>query len=711
MAEAARGDKPKIDVSLPVISPEKIASEGSIGEHAVQKIPVRAPVTPVACEAARVFSVSEERALERVASVRSGEKVEERHIEQAAVKTPLEERVEEVQLLVVPQTSLQAAALRLKEVWPLSGHPPAAHKERTLDEHIEEVEIGLIPTFPIPGRGLGPFRMEQRMRDLGVSDVRVAVINGGRIEWSREWSRECVGKMDERPGTLLQAASITKTVTALTILSLMGDEKYKEKFDRGLDTDIRTILVDPLLWAQIDPKGVSLQAGHEITLRKLLSHTAGISELTGDGLFYSVEAIDREDREVQHRIAALTQTLSSPSFQGDRRPLETEVLLLQKRHQELEEMRSDVRKALHKPVSSDDILMGRLGQLSEELGKVYVESVPRDSFKYSNLGFTLLQKVIETVTTPMPFEEVVHHRVLSPLGMEETTFSPPVESVIGGNDNNGEPLRGIWRAIPYAAAGGLWTNAKDFAKVVLGIQGALAGRPMSDGGPPLIGKELAGQMMSRPPAEDRHHYALGVMVEQTEEGHLYFCHKGGNGGCSNLMLGDTEGRGVIILTNSEIGGHILVPEILRSVAQSYEWPGVETLPVAEVLVKPEEVCPVNLETWVHGDGGIGGTYVVKIEHSGEEPEMHTVEVVYEGGQALAKIDGGEPEKEESPVKTGGEKPKRGQTISLIPLNQEVACLPGGSLGEYNLCRFTQEDDGTMVLLLFGQRHIGPKKAK
>ena len=35
----------------------------------------------------------------------------------------------------------------------------------------------------------------------------------------------------------------------------------------------------------------------------------------------------------------------------------------------------------------------------------------------------------------------------------------------------------------------------------------------------------------------------------------------------------------------------------------------------------------------------------------------------------------------------------------------------GQLQEYNLCRFIQEDDGTMVLLLFGQRHIGPKKAK
>lgn len=67
----------------------------------------------------------------------------------------------------------------------------------------------LTPTWPVPGTAT-TFSMTDRMKDLGVPGIRISVFNRGE-----NWS-EGFGEL-EKADLRVQAASISKTITALTI--------------------------------------------------------------------------------------------------------------------------------------------------------------------------------------------------------------------------------------------------------------------------------------------------------------------------------------------------------------------------------------------------------------------------------------------------------------------------------------------------------------
>lgn len=129
---------------------------------------------------------------------------------------------------------------------------------------IAAIEHGLLPLFTIRGETVRKTPLAERMRQLDVPGVSVAVIDGGEVAWARGW-----GLADVASGrlvtaeTLFQAASISKPVAAMAALRLV------ERGTIDLDEDVNDYLTS---W-QVPDNGYTTEK--KVTLRGLLTHTAG----------------------------------------------------------------------------------------------------------------------------------------------------------------------------------------------------------------------------------------------------------------------------------------------------------------------------------------------------------------------------------------------------------------------------------------------------
>ncbi|GAB2849364.1 hypothetical protein GCM10027277_16940 [Pseudoduganella ginsengisoli] len=147
----------------------------------------------------------------------------------------------------------------LSIVWWACG---ASAQSQSVEERIARVENGLLAPVAVRDAPPQTMRLEERMRELHVPGVSIAVINHGDIEWARAY-----GVMDVRTGrpvttgTLFQAASISKPLAAVTTLRLAAQGKIH------LDEDVNRRL-----------RSWQLAAGQPVTPHALLSHTAGLPE-------------------------------------------------------------------------------------------------------------------------------------------------------------------------------------------------------------------------------------------------------------------------------------------------------------------------------------------------------------------------------------------------------------------------------------------------
>jgi CubicO group peptidase (beta-lactamase class C family) len=99
---------------------------------------------------------------------------------------------------------------------------------------------------------------------------------------------------------------------------------------------------------------------------------------------------------------------------------------------------------------------------------VSFSNVPGITYEYSNLGFTLLGKIISNVTR-QPYQQYITNHILKPLGMTHTYWEfekvPPAQLAHGYRWLNGqwieEPLE---HDGAYGAMGGLITTIEDFSK-------------------------------------------------------------------------------------------------------------------------------------------------------------------------------------------------------------------------------------------------------
>jgi len=103
------------------------------------------------------------------------------------------------------------------------------------------------------------------MAELHVLGVSITVIHNGEIEWARGFGVTRVGGPAVTQGTLFQAASISKPVTAMAVLHLVGSGKL------DLDADVNQYLK---AWKVPTNKFTETS---KVTLRELLTHTAGMT--------------------------------------------------------------------------------------------------------------------------------------------------------------------------------------------------------------------------------------------------------------------------------------------------------------------------------------------------------------------------------------------------------------------------------------------------
>ncbi|MER6082909.1 amino acid adenylation domain-containing protein [Streptomyces sp. NPDC001833] len=248
-----------------------------------------------------------------------------------------------------------------------------------------------------------------------VPGVAIALIDDGDLRGA--WGFGVLGaddpvEVDER--TVFQVGSISKHVTALGVMALVQDGRL------DLDTDVNRMLTSWRL------------PGDGVTLRHLLTHTAGLGAQSYDGY----------------------------------------------------------RAGLPMP-SPAQVLAGGPPSLTPPVRPV---GPPGSPYLYSSSNFTVVQQVLQDVTG-QEFAPLMRALVLDPLGMRDSDFAPRVPDLPGttlarNHQASGAPYPEGWHLYPESAAGGLWSTPGDLARVAVEIQRAVTGGPAV-----LLGAEAAAEML------------------------------------------------------------------------------------------------------------------------------------------------------------------------------------------------------------------------
>ena len=132
-----------------------------------------------------------------------------------------------------------------------------------IEQHIQHVTSGLIGEVVIKGDEHATHTLADRMKELNVPGVSIAVLHNGKIEWARGFGVRSLRGDPVNAETLFQAGSISKPLAAMACLRLVQEGKL------SLDADVNTYLTG---WKfPADP----IAAGKPVTLRELLTHTGG----------------------------------------------------------------------------------------------------------------------------------------------------------------------------------------------------------------------------------------------------------------------------------------------------------------------------------------------------------------------------------------------------------------------------------------------------
>lgn len=294
----------------------------------------------------------------------------------------------------------------------------AADKRET---RIQRVTQEMPPPVLVRGESPVVTSLAARMTELRVPAVSIAVIHKGRIEWARGFGVTRWGGPPVTDRTLFQAASISKPVFALAAARFADEGKV----------DLRADVKDYLTTWKVPDSAFTRRS--PVTLRALLSHTAGIT---------------------------------SQGFRG----YEPNALL-----PTLRQILDGAPPANNSPVR--------------------IDTPPGDRYRYTGGGYVVAQAVLQDVTG-QPAEQFLRELVLKPLRMTLSTFEQPlpasraVEIAIPYRAD-GTPVAGGPHVYPELAAAGLWTTPSDLARYVLGVRTALQGKAKA-----LISTGMARSMLT-----------------------------------------------------------------------------------------------------------------------------------------------------------------------------------------------------------------------
>lgn len=352
-----------------------------------------------------------------------------------------------------------------------------------LSTRIKEVENGLtFATTLSQGKEMIKGSLTQRMKDNKIHGASVAVVYKGKLDWSKGYGvTESGGSDPVGTETLFQSASIGKVVTALAALKLVEEGKI------SLDEDINNKLQR---WKLVEN---GQTASEKVTLRHLLSHSAG---LTDD---YGFPGYDPKNE-----IPTLVQILNgAPSV--------------------------NVKKSLE------------------------VKTKPGEVERYSGGGYLIVQLLIEDVSRTT-FADYVQKYIFTPLGMTHSSYdNRPDESlgkpIAAGHLSNGRSLKKKkYNIYPEKAAAGFWTTAEDLARLIIGIQNTSEGAPGT-----ILSKESAKSLLS-PQINNK---GLGVNLKGIDRPEAFWHAGQNLGYTGLLYGLSELGEGAVILLNSDGGERLM----------------------------------------------------------------------------------------------------------------------------------------------------------
>jgi CubicO group peptidase (beta-lactamase class C family) len=217
---------------------------------------------------------------------------------------------------------------------------------------------------------------------------------------------------------------------------------------------------------------------------------------------------------------------------------------------------------------------------------VRVNAVPWSLTRYSGGGYTVMQQLLVDVSG-RSFPDLMRARVLEPLGMTHSTYEQPLPQHLLGNAasghrSDGTVVKGKWHTYPEMAAAGLWTTPSDIARYAIHVQLAALGRSNN-----ALSRSATAQMLTVQAGT----YGLGPgLGGQGRDAN--FSHGGANEGFRGFFIAFPErGQGAVIMTNSDAGSAI-ASEILRAMAEEYDWPTSRSVEKTLATVAPEKVARI-----------------------------------------------------------------------------------------------------------------------
>lgn len=415
-------------------------------------------------------------------------------------------------------------------------HAPSAEVRTTiLDEDafalrasIARVERGLGPELNAVGERAG-WSIEERMSAHHIPGVSIAVIQDFRVAWARAYGVADAGTGQAlTPDTRMQAGSISKLVTAVAALKAV--EAGRVALDSSVNASLRS-------WQLPE---TAATRGTPVTLRQLLSHTAGVNNPGGPGY-----------------------------LAGE--PLPTLLQVLE-------------------------------GLPPANTPPVRVSGSPGATYRYSSGGTTIVQQLLID-TYEQPFPVLMQNTLFGPLGLAHSSFDEPVEPAAAAHDIDGRPLPGKHRRYPEMAAGGLWSTPSDLASLLVQLQRSLHAIELGgDERSNAISSAIASQMTTSTRATGEHtDVSLGTFIERHGSG-VYIGHDGlGEGFVTMARFSKKDGTGAVLMANGWAGftGAPLLIEIMRSIAAEYKWEGWLLPPV---VVVPIEARSLDAMAGAYGEG-------------------------------------------------------------------------------------------------------------
>jgi CubicO group peptidase (beta-lactamase class C family) len=380
------------------------------------------------------------------------------------------------------------------------------------DERRSRVLVDMRPETAVPARESPAQTLAQRMAYYATPGASIGVVDDGALTWASGFGVRMMGAADAVTATTpFQAGSIAKPVFALAVMRLV------EQGALDLDADVNDYLSS---WR------VPANGGWQprITLRQLLSHTAGVTV---------------------HGFRGYPASGPWPT------PLE--------------------------------VLDGVPPANTPE---VIVDLMPGLAFRYSGGGTTIAQQVVVDVLG-RPFPALMRELILDPLGMADSTYEQPLPALMAAraavaHPLNGQPLSGGAHVYPEMAAAGLWTTAADLSRLAIELMRTLRGERSAL---PLKMETVRSMLRPQLPDQTIGEHFVGIGWYCSGEGDDFcFGHQGVDEGfLAEMRVVPARGKAAAVIINAH--GWLLPVEVFKAIGREYGWPATP-LRAASIAMPP-----------------------------------------------------------------------------------------------------------------------------